>query len=91
MWGHEQLLVFDLGQMIKSKQIQLGGNLRLRIYGTLSCSAGKRMKKQNRVFFKNETEAIDLGFRPCGHCLKEKYKEWTSKNQVVTHLNQTQF
>jgi methylphosphotriester-DNA--protein-cysteine methyltransferase len=91
MWVHEQLLVFDLWKLIKSRQIQLGGNLRLRIYGTLSCSSGKRMKKQNRVFFKNETEAIVLGFRPCGHCLKEKYKEWMSKNQVVMSLNPSQF
>ena len=32
------------------------------------------MKKENRVFFRSETEAKQLGFRPCGHCMKLKYQ-----------------
>ena len=34
------------------------------------------MKMINRVFFSSEAEAIEEGYRPCGHCLEEKYKEW---------------
>jgi methylphosphotriester-DNA--protein-cysteine methyltransferase len=54
----------------------MAGNQRLKIYGTLACSSGKRMKKENRIFFKSEEEAIQAGYRPCGHCLNEKYLVW---------------
>ncbi|WP_208728780.1 Ada metal-binding domain-containing protein [Leptospira selangorensis] len=67
--------------MIRKKKLALAGNLKLKIYGTLSCNSGKRMNKQNRIFFTSEKEAIHLGFRPCRHCLKEKYKVW--KNGTV--------
>lgn len=39
------------------------------------------MKRKNRVFFETEKEAIKNAFRPCGHCMKEKYKHW--KNGFV--------
>jgi len=32
------------------------------------------MKVENRVFFKDEQEALELGYRPCGHCVPEEYK-----------------
>ncbi|RZL15045.1 MAG: metal-binding protein [Pedobacter sp.] len=59
---------------IKQGNLVWGGNKKLKIYGTLQCASGKRMKRQNRVFFNNEIEALKLGYRPCGHCLKTKYK-----------------
>lgn len=34
------------------------------------------MKKENRVFFISETEAIKEGYRPCAHCMKQAYMEW---------------
>jgi hypothetical protein len=73
---HQQLTKQDLSRHLKSGAITLAGNGRLKIYGLLTCSSGKRMKKENRVFFKNETEAIQLGFRPCGHCLPDHYQNW---------------
>lgn len=48
----------------------------MKIFGTLSCSSGKRMKMENRIFFESEEEAINAGYRPCGHCLREKYVQW---------------
>ena len=63
---------------MKNDEIALGGNQKLKIYGTLSCASGKRMQAENRVFFKDEEEAIAFGFRPCGHCLREKYVLWKS-------------
>ena len=36
----------------------------------------KRMKKENRIFFESEKTAIKNGYRPCGLCMKEKYKNW---------------
>lgn len=62
--------------MIRNKEITLGGNYGLKIYGSLHCSSGKRLKKENRVFFSSTDEAEEMGFRPCGHCMKEAYKKW---------------
>ena len=36
---------------------------------------------ENRVFFATEDEAIKAGYRPCGNCTKEKYREWKSEKQ----------
>jgi methylphosphotriester-DNA--protein-cysteine methyltransferase len=65
--------------MLDLQEIQLAGNMKLKIYGRLSCSSGKRMKLQNRVFFKNAEEAIVNGYRPCGHCMQNEYKTWKAK------------
>jgi methylphosphotriester-DNA--protein-cysteine methyltransferase len=37
------------------------------------------MKKENRIFFNSEEEAIANGYRPCGICMNQKYQNW--KNQ----------
>ncbi|HTE07701.1 MAG TPA: Ada metal-binding domain-containing protein [Flavitalea sp.] len=73
-----------LGLLIKTARVQLAGNSKLRIYGILNCTSGKRMKVENRVFFKTEAEAILAGFRPCAHCVPEKYRAWnaTQKNMI---------
>ncbi|WP_428430029.1 Ada metal-binding domain-containing protein [Pedobacter sp.] len=76
MINHLLLSDLELRKSIKNHEICCAGNSRLKIYGKLDCKSGKRMKKQNRVFFKNEAEALKNGFRPCGHCLHEKYKKW---------------
>ncbi|MCP9746027.1 Ada metal-binding domain-containing protein [Lacihabitans sp. CS3-21] len=81
MLSHLEIGPEDLHQKIHQKRISLGGNLKLKIYGKLNCKSGKRMKKQNRVFFSSEEEAIEHNFRPCGHCMKSKYKTW--KNGLV--------
>jgi methylphosphotriester-DNA--protein-cysteine methyltransferase len=79
MIKHPSINSRQIKKLIRSASITLAGNLRLKIYGTLQCTSGKRMKKQNRVFFKDESEAIELGFRPCGHCLHSKYMEWKNR------------
>jgi len=61
---------------LKQGEIYFGGNRKLKIYGTLSCSSGKKMKRGNRIFFSSEKEAVENGFRPCGHCMKDEYKKW---------------
>ena len=30
----------------------------------------------HRVFFADEETAIAAGYRPCGHCLRERYAAW---------------
>jgi len=69
----------EVWRLIHCGSITLGGNSKLKIYGKLSCKSGKRMKNENRVFFANEAEATNAGYRPCGHCMREKYKLWKKK------------
>ena len=61
---------------IKNGNLCFGGNRNLKIYGTLHCKSGKRMKRPNRVFFASEPEAIANKYRPCGHCMRPAYKIW---------------
>ena len=70
MIAHTALSDKKLTSLIKNRGIILAGNSQLKIFGTLRCSSGKRMKKENRVFFTSEKEAIQNKFRPCGHCMK---------------------
>ncbi len=65
-----------LKSQIRKGTIAWGGNQKLKIYGLLNCSSGKRMKKINRIFFASEQEALLNGYRPCGHCMSGAYKKW---------------
>ena len=66
MIHHTEISDTNLREQIRKKEICFGGNENLKIYGTLSCRSGKRMRKENRVFFISEKEALDTGYRPCG-------------------------
>ena len=63
---------------------EFGGNKETGVYGRMDCSAALRALSldtrdhyiQNRVFFKDEATALAAGFRPCGRCLREKYKQY---------------
>jgi methylphosphotriester-DNA--protein-cysteine methyltransferase len=79
MYYHLELKRVVLLRKLRSRSIQFAGNLKLKIFGQLSCNSGKRMKKSNRVFFETEKEAVSLGFRPCGHCLRKQYHEWKAR------------
>jgi hypothetical protein len=76
MVKHIDISAQDVRKLIRHKQIVLGGNCKLKIYGLLSCASGRRMKRENRVFFTGLNEAIDKGYRPCGNCLHGEYKKW---------------
>lgn len=78
---HKKISNKELRSKIKACKICFAGNRNLKIYGTLTCASGKKMKKENRVFFSTEEEALERYFRPCGHCLKHKYQSW--KNETV--------
>jgi hypothetical protein len=43
---HNDISPRGLFRRIKNKQITLAGNKKLKIYGTLNCASGKRMKKE---------------------------------------------
>ncbi|PSR53650.1 metal-binding protein [Adhaeribacter arboris] len=78
---HIEISHKELQKQIRLKQIVLGGNQKLKIYGHLNCASGKRMKKENRVFFVSEAEAQNQGFRPCGHCMAAEFRNW--KNGLI--------
>ncbi|TCD29063.1 metal-binding protein [Pedobacter psychrodurus] len=81
MIKHVDISTKELKKRFRNKDICLGGNARLKIYGLLKCRSGKRMKKENRVFFHSMEEALQHGYRPCGHCLKIAYKQWIYSTQ----------
>lgn len=53
----------------------------MKIYGRLDYPSANRYVRLGsyqtvRVFFKDEATAIAAGYRPCGYCMREKYKRW---------------
>jgi len=78
---HTSITGKELWSQLHQQTISFAGNNKLKIYGKLHCSSGKRMKKENRVFFRSENEALQQGFRPCAHCMKDAYKKW--KHELI--------
>lgn len=66
----------QLAADIRAGSITFAGNKRMKIFGTLRCAQGKRMKRENRIFFQSIDEAINEGYRPCGHCMNVAYHKW---------------
>jgi methylphosphotriester-DNA--protein-cysteine methyltransferase len=81
MIKHIDISTKELRSKIKQNEICCGGNKRLKIYGTLQCKSGKRMKRENRVFFVSKKEPVNNGYRPCGHCMKTEYQKWIYSTQ----------
>ena len=66
----------------------LGGHRRSKVYGRLDCPGALRWIAKghyvaHRVFFADEATAIAAGFRPCGHCLRERHREWKAGAMTV--------
>ena len=77
-----KLLAADGTTLISKTPGTLGGNAKARIYGRLDCSAANDALStgyaRHRVFFADEQNAIQAGYRPCGRCMISQYKEWKS-------------
>jgi methylphosphotriester-DNA--protein-cysteine methyltransferase len=63
---------------------ELGGHRRTRVYGRLDCPVAlsllrRGFKPRHRVFFADEATAIAAGFRPCGACMRLRYREWRAR------------
>lgn len=84
MWNHWELDDAELHRMLRSGQIQWGGNLSAKIYGTLRCGGGKRLLRTNRVFFASEDEARAHGFRPCGNCMRAAYRQYLLEHAATS-------
>jgi hypothetical protein len=64
----------------------LGGHRKRKVYGALDCKSAARWVARGyyvkqRVFFADEQTAVEAGFRPCGNCLPEKYKNWKANRK----------
>jgi methylphosphotriester-DNA--protein-cysteine methyltransferase len=76
MVEHRNISGSELRKKLRRKDLIFGGNKIRSIYGNLHCLSGKRMKRENRIFFVSEDEAKAAGYRPCGHCMKQEYQHW---------------
>jgi hypothetical protein len=78
----------DGSQYASAAPGELGGNRRLRIYGRLDCASARRALPKgyarHRVFFADEAAAIAAGYRPCGACLRERYRAWKAGGTAGT-------
>jgi methylphosphotriester-DNA--protein-cysteine methyltransferase len=83
MIEHSKLTDPQTRSLIRAGVLNFGGNRRLKIYGSLNCRSGKKMHRKNRVFFTSTDEARNLGYRPCGHCMKKEYIIWKKNNGLV--------
>jgi methylphosphotriester-DNA--protein-cysteine methyltransferase len=66
----------------------LGGHRGTKIYGRLDCASALRAIARGgyvkyRVFFADEVAAIAAGYRPCGRCMPERYREWKARTAAV--------
>ena len=64
----------------------IGGNKKLKIYGKFDCKCALNWIKKgyyidNRVFFEDEETAKEIGYRPCGVCMKKEYKIWKENSK----------
>jgi hypothetical protein len=62
----------------------LGGNGRAKIYGRLDCGSALAALRnggyaEHRVFFIDVEAARTAGYRPCGSCLRDEYREWRAR------------
>ena len=44
------------------------GNSDTKVFHTLDCGHGKKIKEENRVYFETRNEAIEKGYRACKVC-----------------------
>ena len=83
-----KLLASDGEEYLSSTPGIYGGNRKLKIYGRLDCptalSTIRRFPgtyEKSRVFFADEKTALAAGYRPCGNCLRAKYREYMDNPQ----------
>ena len=80
----------DGKEYLSPEKGQYGGHTGTKVYGRMDCPAAMRALNgplrdvyiQHRVFFKDEATALAAGFRPCGACLREKYKQWKAEHSA---------
>jgi methylphosphotriester-DNA--protein-cysteine methyltransferase len=82
MYYHQHLNPLDFFRLFRAGKITFAGYKRRKIYGTLKCKSGKRMRVANRVFFTSEQEALHAGYRPCARCMPTEYRVWKEEQKT---------
>jgi methylphosphotriester-DNA--protein-cysteine methyltransferase len=44
------------------------------------------MKRETRIFFADEAEALTAGYRPCAHCMGEQYLIWKKITGSISRI-----
>lgn len=60
MIRHKRIDDSEVLKVIKSALIRYGGKRKQKIYGTLTCKSGKRMKRKTVYFFKTEKTPLTM-------------------------------
>lgn len=68
-----------------------GGNRLAKIFGTLECKAGMRMKKENRVFFHTLEDAVKQDYRPCKACKPITENEFKTIKHLIPYKTLQEF
>lgn len=79
----------DGGEIRSSTPGTLGGHRGNKLYGRLDCPSALQwiaagFYVPQRVFFKDEQDALAAGYRPCGCCLPDKYRVWKQGGDPLT-------
>lgn len=83
--------ILKIGEIIESSEPGVyGGHKKGKIFGTLDCKAGIRMKKENRVFFHSLEDAVLEGYRPCKICKPITEEDFESIKHLVPEYNTLQ-
>ena len=92
-----RLIGRDGKEYLSPEKGQYGGHTGTKVYGRMDCPAAMRALNgplrdvyiQHRVFFKDEATALAAGYRICGACLREKYKQWKAEHPAKNDLQPT--
>lgn len=80
------------GQIIQShKPGTLAGWKPEKVFGTLDCKSGMKMKKENRVFFHTLKDAVLEGYRPCKNCRPINENDFESIKHLVPYKSLVEF
>lgn len=84
MTAKQYTLIGPDGEQVRSAVPgTLGGNRRLKIYGSLDCRSAigslPTGYAKHRVFFADEATAIAAGYRPCATCMQDEYRAWVEE------------
>ncbi len=65
---------------------RFAGNKTHKIFGRLDCKSGKRMDKENRVFFLDWVDAVKSGYKPCKKCKPKFWDTYPKQEKIIEAL-----
>ena len=62
-----------------------------KIFGTLDCKSGMRMKRESRIFFATMGEAILRDYRPCNKCKPMDNDDFDKYTEIIPEASLEEF